>query len=170
LKDSLRELVYSLSRVLTPWVILGWGAVAILLLAITLLALNLTRQPPQLSGMTTAAVNVLPAPSLTPILEIRPPEATPTPTLSAPPSPIPGVIMIGAYVQVSGTGTDGLRLRTEPGLGGDVRLVAIESEVFQVQEGPREADGYTWWYLVGPYDENLHGWAVSNYLALVQNP
>jgi hypothetical protein len=83
---------------------------------------------------------------------------------------MPGVIAVGAYVQITGTGGDGLRLRTDPGLNSEVRLLGAEAEVFQVNEGPQEADGYTWWYLVGPYDSSRRGWAVANFLAIVQNP
>jgi len=49
-------------------------------------------------------------------------------------------------------------------------LLGSEAEVFRVQDGPREVDGYTWWYLVGPFDETRRGWAVANYLQIVQNP
>jgi hypothetical protein len=80
------------------------------------------------------------------------------------------VIALGAHVQILGTGGDGLRLRMEPGLGGQVRLLGSEAEVFRVDDGPVELDGYTWWYLVGPFNERRHGWAVSNFLAVVQNP
>jgi hypothetical protein len=115
-------------------------------------------------------MNIIPALTATPVL----PTVTPIPTLTAtsavPPPPQPGIIAIGSYVQVSGTGTDGLRLREEPGLGGKILFVGMESEVFRVDDGPRDADGYTWWYLVAPFDENRRGWAVSNYLAIAQNP
>jgi hypothetical protein len=77
---------------------------------------------------------------------------------------------IGAFVEITGTGGDGLRLRAEPGLDSDVRMLGGEAEVFQIRDGPREADGYTWWYLVALIDETRNGWAVSNYLAVVQNP
>jgi len=73
-------------------------------------------------------------------------------------------------VQITGTGGDGLRLRSEPGLGNTIRLVAMESEVFLVLEGPQTGDGLTWWYLAAPYDETRRGWAVSNYLATVKSP
>ena len=73
-------------------------------------------------------------------------------------------------MQISGTGGDGLRLRTEPGLESEVRMLGLEAEVFQVKDGPREVDGYNWWYLVAPVDTTRRGWAVANYLAVVQNP
>jgi hypothetical protein len=77
---------------------------------------------------------------------------------------------VGVLVQVSGTGLDGLRIRTDPSLQGQVKFVGIEAEVFQVKDGPRETDGYTWWFLVAPYDETLNGWAVGDYLQIIQSP
>ncbi len=76
-------------------------------------------------------------------------------------------IAVGVYVQIVGTGGDGLRLRDQPGLGGKVLLLGSEWEVFRVEDGPRDADGYTWWYLVGPFDETRRGWAVANYLQVI---
>lgn len=87
-----------------------------------------------------------------------------------PPPPPEGAITTGAYVQISGTGGDGLRLRDSPGLQSTILLIGSEAEIFYVADGPVEADGYTWWYLVGPYDENRSGWAVANFLVVVQNP
>ena len=78
--------------------------------------------------------------------------------------------MVGAYVQVTGTGGDGLRLRDQPGLNGNVLLVASEAEVFRLEDGPVEMDGYTWWSLIGPFDETRRGWGVANYLEIIQNP
>ena len=71
---------------------------------------------------------------------------------------------MGDLVQVQGTQGDGLRLRTGAGLDAEIRLVALESEVFEVQDGPVEADGYMWWFLVNPYDSSMRGWGVANYL------
>jgi hypothetical protein len=76
----------------------------------------------------------------------------------------------GGFVQVIGTGGDGLRLRSEPGLNGEIRYLGLESEIFRVDDGPTMLDGYTWWLLVAPYDETVRGWAVSNYLKSVPNP
>jgi hypothetical protein len=117
----------------------------------------------------TAILSIIQAPTETPI-----PQITLTPT-SEPSSsqgvPLPsGPIAIGDYVQVSGTGGDGLRLHATAGVSSEVRYVAIEAEVFLVQEGPNESDGYTWWLLQDPYNEIVVGWGVSNYLSVVQNP
>ena len=118
----------------------------------------------------TAGWSVMPASTATQTRFVSTPLDSTTATLKTLPTPPPGVIAIGAYVQVTGTGVDGLRLRDEPGLDGQIQLLGSEAEVFLVLDGPREADNYTWWYLVGPYDESRKGWAVENYLSLVQNP
>ena len=81
-----------------------------------------------------------------------------------------GPIAIGDFVQVSGTGGDGLRVHASANVSSEVRYVAIESEVFQVKDGPKEGDGYTWWQLEDPYNKTVVGWGVSLYLNAVQNP
>jgi hypothetical protein len=80
---------------------------------------------------------------------------------------MPGMIGFGSSVQISGTEGSGLNIRSEPGLGSEIRFVALDSEVFTVQGGPEVKDDFTWWYLVTPLDEGRAGWAASNYLSLV---
>jgi hypothetical protein len=63
-----------------------------------------------------------------------------------------------------------LRLRQGPGLEAEMQFLGLEGELFQVQDGPREVDGYTWWFVIGPYDETRQGWAVTDFLAVVPNP
>jgi len=132
--------------------ILGWG----LFLLLPLPSSTAQIVPPELT--------IYPAPSLTLGPTETPQEATST---TAPPTPKPGIIGVGGYVQVVGTGSDGLRLRDSPGLEGKVLLVANDDEVFSVQRGPQSADGYTWWYLQGLSDLSREGWAVQNYLQAV---
>jgi hypothetical protein len=81
-----------------------------------------------------------------------------------------GELAVGAYVQITGTAGAGLRLRERPALDAPMLLLGAEAEVFVVEQGPQEADGYVWWYLVGPYDADRRGWAVANYLQVVQKP
>ena len=159
-----------LRGLLNLWVVVGAVSVALMLLSSTLLLLWLTRPEHTAEGLVTVEVNVIPVPTASQVLNTPPPKLDLTPTLPVPPSPLPGILAMGAYVQVSGTGGDGLRLRTLPSLESDVLFLAIESEVLQVRDGPHQEDGYTWWYLVAPYDETRYGWAVSNYLVVVQNP
>jgi hypothetical protein len=82
----------------------------------------------------------------------------------------PNTIHIDGYVQISGTGIDGLRIRSAPGLNTNTVFRGEESEVFLVKDGPQEADGYTWWYVVASYDETRAGWAAADFLAVVPSP
>lgn len=159
-----------LRNFITPGILMGALGVAFLLLVVGLALLMFTRPSAKALVPVTAMVTVIPAPTNVPPTFTLEAQRTPTPTSVLPPSPPPGSIVTGAYVQITGTGGDGLRLRTEPSLKSDVRILGAEAEVFLVKDGPRQADGYTWWYLVGPYDSSRRGWAVSNYLAIVQNP
>ena len=122
-----------------------------------------------LNPLKTAIFTIIPASSAT---VTPPPTAAATPIVSngALPSPLPGELNIGNYVQIIGTQGDGLRLREEPGLGNTVLTLVSDAEVFKVLDGPQTADGHIWWYLSDPYNENRRGWAVANYLALIQNP
>lgn len=146
------------------------SAIGLALLAfIILITLLWVAKPEQaVVGQGTAIVIVIPAPSATPLL----PGLTAVPTTdSSSTDPVQsGEIRIGSYVQVTGTGGTGLRLRVEPGLDAEVRLLGSEDEVFEIVDGPRQVEGYTWWYLVGPYDDARHGWAVQDYLVVIQTP
>lgn len=157
------------ARLINLRVIGGAVVVASLLLTTTLALLLATRQARTPTGVVTAALTLIPANTSTPQPATAGPGAVTAGTLTVVPSPQPGVISVGSYVQVVGTGGDGLRLRDQPGLAGQVLLLGSESEVFKVDQGPQEADGYTWWYLVGPFDPNRHGWAVANYLQVTQS-
>lgn len=148
------------------WVIGGALAFACSLSVIVYGILLATRSNPE-PALSTAVLTVVTAATAT-MPNIETPDALPTDT--PPPSPPPGEIAVGAFVQVVGTGGDGLRLRENPGLDGVVLNLGSEAEIFRVDDGPVETDGYTWWYLVGPSDETRKGWAVSNFLQVVQNP
>jgi hypothetical protein len=152
----------------SPWVAVGALVFACLLCSLSAGGLYLTRSQSSLQSQVTAAFVIILAPTASP----SPPGFDLQATQNAPtvPAPPPGIIASGAYVQIVGTGGTGLRLRSEPGLSGEVQLLGSEAEVFRVQDGPAEKDGYTWWFLVGPFDETRQGWAVSNYLEVVQAP
>jgi hypothetical protein len=155
---NVRELV-------NKWVILGALGLAGVLLLITAAAIGLTsaRQASNV-GFVPANVTVIPAPTGTS-------GAPPTPTIDPFASPTsPAGIAIGNYVQINGTEGQGLRIRAEPGLGGEFQFLAYDSEVFVVQDGPREVDGYVWWYLVAPYDETRVGWAAADFLTYIPEP
>lgn len=119
---------------------------------------------------STALLSVIEVPTSTPPIPVSTPMPTQAPT-SEQQEPLPmGVIKIGDYVQVTGTGGDGLRLHETAGVAGKVNYVSIDTEVFKVKDGPADADGYVWWELQDPYTDNVVGWGVANYLAVVQNP
>jgi hypothetical protein len=159
-----------LTKIFSPIVILAGLVFGCLLVFFLVVALSFTRPQSPRTALGTAIIQVIEAPTHTPVLPTLPPTETSTPEPGTPLPPPQGVINIGAIVSVRGTGTDGLRIRDQPGLQGKILFVAIESEVFRVADGPQEADGYTWWQLVSPFDESVQGWAVSNYLGIEQNP
>lgn len=100
---------------------------------------------------------------------------TPTPVKNATETQAQGAISpngltLGDYVQISGTGIDGLRFRKSPTKTSDTLFIAMESEVFKIQNGPQTSDGYTWWFLTAPYDQNRSGWVVADYLTVLSTP
>jgi hypothetical protein len=120
------------------------------------------------SPALTQPITVIPAPSVTipAILPTNPPGSN----VTVVPTPLPaGQMGIGAYVQIFGTGGDGLRLRGGPGTTFAPLFLGMESEVFKVTDGPKDADGFTWWYLVAPYDDNRKGWAAQTYLSVISD-
>ncbi len=148
-------------------VILGALALAGVLLLVTLLLTGLIRLAPQIQpevGFAPADLTLIPAPTHTPAIAPVTPEVNVTPTLA------PEVVGVGAYVQVSGTEGEGIRVRAAPGLSGDTVFFAGESEVFVVRDGPQTADNYVWWYLVTPYDNARAGWAAANFLSVIPAP
>ncbi len=160
-----------LRRYINVWVIAGTIAVALLLLCILASVIWLSRPGAAQIEQATAVFNIIPYYTPTAPLPTLGPTSTPqSPQGGVLPSPPPGSIASGGFVQIIGTGGDGLRLRSDPGLNGEIRYLGLESEIFRVDDGPTMMDGYTWWLLVAPYDENVRGWAVSNYLKTVPNP
>src|SRR5215210_7271951 len=147
------------------WVILGAFLLAGFLLLITAIIIGLTSSPPTSDvGFAPADLTVIPAPTGTS-------GAPPTPTIDPFASPTsPAGIAIGNYVQITGTEGQGLRIRASAGLDGEFQFLAYDSEVFVVQDGPREVDGYVWWYLVAPYDETRVGWAAADFLTYIPQP
>lgn len=145
------------------WVALGALALAAIGILLTLLGMNTRAGPSPTPGLGSANLTLIPAPSSTPFIAT----ATPGAVFTETPTPLPGAIAVGGFVQIAGTDGEGLRLRAGPGLEADPLFMGFDSEVFEVRDGPREADGYTWWYLVAPYDEGRAGWAAANYLTYV---
>lgn len=155
----------NISQLFNKWVILGALILAGLLTLITAIGIGLTSSTPTSDvGFAPADLTVIPAPTGTS-------GAPPTPTIDPFASPTsPAGIAIGNYVQISGTEGQGLRIRAEPGLDGSFQFLAYDSEVFTVKDGPREVDGYVWWYLTAQYDETRVGWAAADFLTYIPAP
>jgi hypothetical protein len=156
----------SLPPYLNTWVIFGalGFAACLILVTITLIGWTRPRVAPEV-GFAPADLTMIPAPTHTP-------SVPPTPTFDplATPSLAANAIGVGGYVQITGTEGEGLRLRATPGLSGAQLFLGFDEEVFQVNEGPQEVDGHTWWYLVAPYDQTRAGWAAADFLAVVPSP
>lgn len=151
---------------LNPWVIAGTVLTASILIAVSFLAAGwLTSAPPE-PYQGGAVITVIPVPTATPTPR---PTATEVPLLSPTPDQSSG-IQLGGYVQISGTEGDGLRLRRNPSLDGEIVYLGLEGEIFQVKGGPEDQDGYLWWQLEAPLNPDRQGWAVSDFLKFAQNP
>ncbi|MGH2606491.1 MAG: hypothetical protein ACRDG5_07845, partial [Anaerolineales bacterium] len=144
------------------WVLIG-SLVGIGLVFLALLGGAIGRRAWAMPGPTPVLIR-LALPSATPV----PPTATPTPEIS----PTPTVehvegggsgIRLGILVEVVNAG-GGLRFRQAPTLSGDILFLAIDSEVFRVDEGPVEADGYVWWFLMDAFSSDRQGWSVADFL------
>jgi hypothetical protein len=118
------------------------------------------------SAPAPAVITLLPGPTstvqatLTPTVDIYIPTATPR----------PGDIAVGQYVQIKGTEGQGLRIRSAPGLNGEMVFLGYDAEVFLIKDGPVQKDEYTWWYLVAPYDDARAGWAAADFLSYISSP
>lgn len=148
-------------------VILGALGIATILCTTTFfLGLSATAPQKDEASLQLAALTVIPGPTSTPLIP-----ATPThdPALGTA-TPLPGEIALNSFVQISGTDGEGLRLRKSPDLNGEHLFLGFDTEIFQVIDGPQEANGYTWWYLSAPYDATRIGWAVSDFLEAISSP
>jgi hypothetical protein len=109
-------------------------------------------------------------PTVTQALPTLPPLSTvtftPQPTITPTPA-VPTEIKVGGYVKVVNSGADGLRFRWGGGENYATKKVLKDGTILKVLEGPEEADGFTWWRLEDPAeeDEDLRiGWAADDWL------
>ncbi len=146
------------------WSCGGAFAVAGCLLLLTLLSIGwFSRRPVGQLGFVPADLTIIPPSTAT-----LSPTLTPTPVGTA---TVPaGQIGVGGYVQITGTQGAGAWLRSVPGQTSATDLLGEESETFQVKDGPRQAGGHTWWYIVAPFDSQRAGWTAADYLAPVASP
>jgi hypothetical protein len=168
-----------MKNILNGKVFIGMLATAAVLMLVSLVII-LAKRPASPAGPSvaasgqallpaSAAMTIIAAPTSTP----RELAATPTPlppALQSTPTLQPGMFGIGAYVQITGTEGQGLRLRSGPNLAAPPLFLGYDSEVYQVVDGPITADGHTWWKLTAPYDAARTGWAVQDYLTVIPSP
>ena len=130
-----------------------------------------TSQPTLSQDFAQQPGGAAPAPGLgagpTPIPQSFPTPTVPLPTPIPSPSLPPGDFVIGAQVRVVGVGTNGLNIRSSPGLDGTPRFLAAEDEVFVIVDGPQNVDSLEWWRVEDPDDSERFGWAARNYLEIV---
>src|SRR3972149_7735562 len=88
---------------------------------------------------------------------------TPTPPPAPTATPTPEGLYVGGHAQVSGTGSDTLRLRSDPGLQSTTLVAVPDGTVLLILDGPRDADGIPWgrWRNLADGSE---GWAAQVYL------
>lgn len=149
--------------------ILAGIMLAVVLIGLVFLLIFLSNQGKKPSAVSeqVADITIIPSPTETPTLPITTEviEMTETVQVVLP----PGMIGIGAYVQVTGTDGSGLRMRAEPGTNTEVLFIAMDEEVFKVVGGPVEKDDYTWWQLEAPYDQTRTGWSAEPFLEVIEN-
>lgn len=85
-------------------------------------------------------------------------EATGTPSMV-------GVIALGMNIKVSGTGNEGLRMRSGAGIDQQTMYVAQEGEPFQIIDGPKVLDSLIWWKIQALNNPGKTGWSVQDYMA-----
>ena len=155
--EFLNQMMKNIKQTWNAWV--GVGAVLFAVVICGLAFLFVWILTPQMSNSETAikaVVTRLPAPTFTPVAVM-----TSTPMVD---EQILGGISFGMTVEIFDTGGSGLRFRSEPGINADIQFVANEQEVFRVEGGPVEEDGFVWWYLVSEAVSERKGWAVASYL------
>ena len=145
---------------------LVWQTLAISagLLVLAIALVMATAPAPPDPANTVALATIIPNPTvpyIPSVLENDPYVPTAVPT------PVPGQIGIGSMVQVTGTEGIGLRFRSSAGLAGKEVFMGFDTEAFKVIDGPRQLDGYTWYFLESANNDQRSGWAVSNYLTLL---
>lgn len=131
-------------------VILGTVAVAGILVVVTFILIGWTspRFSPEV-GFAPADLTMIPAPTHTP--GVTP---TPTPDPFATPTLSPDSVAVGAYVQITGTEGQGLRIRQAPGLNSETGSAVMKRKFSSSRTGrrPRTAmsGGILWLLMMRP--------------------
>jgi len=152
--------------IFNKYTVIGGVVIALLFSLYAFLLLNGVQFENITDNTPSAVLTVISAVSI-PTQDVSLLTVSPTPT-SAPEVMDQNGIAIDKYVQISGTGGVGLRIREGAGTSFGTQFLANESEVFKVIGGPVTADEIDWYQLVAPYDESRQGWASAEYLTLIE--
>ena len=146
--------------------IIGFFVTLFLLIGLFLILIFIPKN--EVESESLALITVIPAATSTPMIGLT---LVPTPTLEQIEITINNYkFQVGEYAQITGTSGDGLRLRSGPSRTNSVNFIGMDAEVFEIVDGPVEADGFVWWYLEAPYDKTRNGWSVDEYLQSVNVP
>jgi lysozyme len=85
-----------------------------------------------------------------------------TSLISMPFSALAETLMVGSVVEVTGTGGDGLNVRSSADSSGTVVGVEKDGARGVVQEGPVASGSFTWWRV--QWKSGVIGWSVDQYL------
>ena len=135
-----------------------WGCLAALISGIVLIVFGgiwLFNKPP------ASPPGAIPTAIIQTVTLTVPSIAMPSPT---PPANLVDGVGIGVRVQVNGTGTVGLSIRSDASTQAERRSIAEEGSIFLVTDGPKEAEGLIWWFIKDEADPNVVGWAAADYL------
>ncbi len=116
---------------------------------------------------TARVITITPSPVI-PTPTLLPAQIVPTLVAAVAPSPTPTGLYRGGSAIVAGTGSS-LRLRSDPGLQSTTLKTVDDGTRLKILEGPRDADGLTWWRLEDAAD-GAQGWAAEKFLTPATTP
>ena len=147
------------------WAIFGGGDGATAQATATPTMRPLSTQPTQAPTLRPTLPILLATPTSSSVL---PSVAPPTQSVVATPTGQPtatGGLAVGDKVQV--TGTSGvLNMRDGPGTGYKIVGSLREGAIVEILDGPKEANGYTWWQVRN--EAGTVGWAAGDWLKKAQ--
>jgi hypothetical protein len=126
-----------------------------------------TRHNPKAPLVLAVPTVTVPAPTPTGFGDNTP---TPKPPLSSPTvkAPPPNVIGVNGWVQT----TAGLRVRSDASLASSTVYIMPSGTKAHVVDGPKQADGVTWWKLdqFNPNNKSMSGWSSQTFLQPSSGP
>jgi hypothetical protein len=152
--------------VMSRYVLLGGIALAGIFLFYLVILLNGLSYRQSTESTPKANLTLIAVPQLATVdlsMLYLTPTPTPDPTIQS-----LGGFAVGSFIQISGTGGNGLHIRNDPGVNSTINFVANESEVFKIIGGPVEMDNFVWMQITTPYDQTRFGWAVTEYMVPIE--